>query len=241
MQTMQAISQTLKPTATIKPPVFTGTFRSKKDAVLDGLRNAILQGDFKPGERLVIDELARQLGISPIPIREALQQLQGEGFVTIQPHVGATVTPIEASLVDEIFELLESLEIISSKAACRRMSKEDFARMEALLKEMDGLDKDLARWSEANVRLHEFISDCAGMPLVKSMLTKVLDHWKRLRQVYLHDVFARRVQDAQKEHWQMLRAMRACDTERLERIVRNHNRAAHAAYANHLKKSIELS
>ncbi|NJM40052.1 MAG: hypothetical protein HC853_04415 [Anaerolineae bacterium] len=58
--------------------------------------------------------------------------------------------------------------------------------------------------------------------------------------MYLHDVFAQRVQGAQKEHWQMLRAMRACDTERLERIVRTHNRAAHAAYANHLKRSIQL-
>ncbi|NJM40051.1 MAG: GntR family transcriptional regulator [Anaerolineae bacterium] len=158
-------------------PKFANGFRSKKDVVLDGLRAAILQGDFKPGQRLVIDELARQMGISPIPIREALQQLQGEGFVTIQPHVGATVTPIEAGLVDEIFELLESLETISSRAACRRMSKDDFARIETMLKEMDGLSKDLAHWSEANVRLHEFISDCAGMPLVKSMLTKVLDHW----------------------------------------------------------------
>jgi DNA-binding GntR family transcriptional regulator len=103
---------------------------------------------------------------------------------------------------------------------------------------MDSLHDDLTRWSEANVRLHEFICDCANMPLVKSLLTKTLDHWKRLRQVYLHDVFAQRVQEAQKEHWQMLRAMRACDTERLERIVRNHNRAAHAAYATHLKKTM---
>ncbi len=71
-------------------------FRSKKEAVYDTLRNAILQGDLKPGARLVIDKLAAELGVSQIPIREALQQLEGEGFVTIEPYVGVTVSDLQA-------------------------------------------------------------------------------------------------------------------------------------------------
>lgn len=220
-------SATSRPTPSLQP-----AFRSKKEAVLDLLRSSIAQGAFKPGEKLVIDELAARFGVSQIPVREALQQLQAEGFVEIEPYVGATVSRIEAGIIVEIFELLEALELISGRAACQRMTKDDFAHMEAILVEMDVLEDDLEAWSAANMRLHRFICDCAGMPLVKSTLVKALDHWNRLRRYYLNDVFAHRVRAAQKEHWQMLRAMRACDIDRLEKVVRGHNQAARTAYTD---------
>lgn len=214
-------------------------FRSKKDAVIDTLRAAIIKGIFKPNERLVIDELAAQLGTSAIPVREALQQLQAEGLVTIQPYAGATVTPIEANLIVEIFELLEALELISGRAACQRMSAADFTHLETLLREMDQLGDNLDQWSEANVRLHQFICDCAAMPLVKSMLNRVLDQWHRLRSSYLSEVFAQRIPAAQQEHWQMLEAMRTCDEEKLEQVVRAHNRAARAAYTERFQQALQ--
>lgn len=219
--------------------ISTGGFRSKKDAIIDSLRNAITKGAFHPGERLVIDELATHFGASAIPVREALQQLQAEGLVTIQPYVGATVTAIEAGLIIEIFELLEALETISGKAACRQMSEEDFAQFETLLREMDTLTGDLELWSEANVRLHQFICDCAAMPLVKSTLNRVLDQWNRLRSYYLNDVFTHRVVAAQLEHWQMLGAMKAGDEAELERVIRDHNRAACHAYREQFQKALQ--
>lgn len=214
-------------------------FRSKKEAVLESLRSSIVNGALRPGERLVIDDLARRLGVSPIPIREALQQLQADGFVEIQPHVGATVTRIEPQLITEIFDLLEALEGISGREACKRMSPQDFAAMEATLKEMDDLEDDLEAWSDANVRMHRFICSCAGLPLVESMLVKVLDHWRRLRSLYMNDVFAHRVSNAQREHWAMFRAMKARDVARLEKVVHEHNRAARAAYTAHFKRALE--
>jgi DNA-binding GntR family transcriptional regulator len=215
-----------------------GVFLSKKDTVLAALHAAIASGQFRPGERLIIDELAANFGVSSIPVREALQQLQAEGFVAIQPHVGATVTTIEPQLIIEIFEMLEALELIAGREACKRMSEDDFAHMETLLRRMDNLNGDLEAWSEANTALHQFICDCAGMPLVKSTLVKVLDHWKRLRSIYMKDVFAVRVRSAQREHWQMVRALRACDVERFEKVVRAHNRAARNAYTEHFKKAL---
>lgn len=218
-----------------------GGFRSKKDAIINALRNAITKGAFRPGERLVIDELAAHFGSSAIPVREALQQLQAEGLVTIQPYVGATVTQIEAGLIVEIFELLEALESISGRAACRRMSPADFAHFEELLHEMDSLTTNLDAWSEANVQLHQFICDCAEMPLVKSTLNRVLDQWNRLRSYYLNEVFSHRVMFAQQEHWQMLHAMRAGDEAELQRIVSEHNRAARAAYTERFQQALQQS
>jgi DNA-binding GntR family transcriptional regulator len=114
-----------------------GSSRSKKELVIATLRNAILNGELTPGTRLVIDDLARQLGVSPIPVREALQQLDADGYVAIEPYLGARVTPIEAESVVEVFSLLEIMEVISSRAACQSMSDEDFAVLEQILLNMD--------------------------------------------------------------------------------------------------------
>ena len=113
------------------------TFRSKKELVYETLREQILDGDLAPGVRLIIDELSTRLNVSPIPVREALQQLQYEGFVTIEPFIGATVTEIHKGLIHEIFALLETLEVISGQAACQKMSDINFAEMEVLLRRMD--------------------------------------------------------------------------------------------------------
>jgi len=216
----------------------TGAFRSKKEVVLDALRSAIIQGVFRPGERLVIDELAEQFGVSAIPVREALQQLQAEGFVEIQPHIGATVTRIEAGQITELFDLLAAFELISGRAACMRATTDDLAHMEALLREMDQLESDLNAWSAANVRFHQFICDCAGMPLVKSMLTRALEHWDRLRRFYLNDVFRNRVHAAQREHWQMWRAMCDRNIEQIAQVVNEHNQAARDAYTERFQQAL---
>src|SRR5262245_41174639 len=100
-------------------------FRRKSEVAYTWLRDAIIDGTLPGGERLVIDDLAVQLGISPIPIREALSQLQAEGFVIFKPHVGATVTEMYPSLAYEIFGLLETVEVICGRAVCMQ-DNDDF-------------------------------------------------------------------------------------------------------------------
>src|ERR1700751_6309758 len=99
-----------------------GSSRSKKELVIETLRNAILNREFTPGTRLVIEDLAKQLGVSPIPVREALQQLDADGYVAIEPYLGARVTSIEAESVVEVFSLREIMEAVSGRAAGPRMS-----------------------------------------------------------------------------------------------------------------------
>ena len=205
--------------------------RSKNELVYNSIRAAIIQGEIAPGERLVIDELAHELGVSQIPVREALRQLEADGFIVIEPHVGATVTQIQASLITEVFGLLEAMEIISGEAACERLHQEDWQTLENHLRHMDRLIDDPDSWSQANVQFHQLVCDHAGTPLVKKMMDKALAHWDRLRSYYqLKDVFARRVADAHQQHWEMLAAIRNRDCESLAEIVRTHNQAALADY-----------
>ena len=213
----------------------TKTFRSKKDFAYEVLREQILNGDLPPGTRLVIDDLAKALTVSPIPVREALQRLQSDGFVTIEPYVGARVAEIHVGLIQEVFELLEALETISGRAACQKMTEDDFEELEVLLRRMDAEVDDLEAWSQDNVRLHQFICEWADMPLVQASMVRIVDHWDWLRRHYLDGVFAHRVHKAQEEHWRLLAALRTRNPNHVARVIQEHNRQALASYQAYLE------
>ncbi len=212
------------------------SFRSKSQLVLESLRRDILEGHLKPGSRLIIEDLAAKLGVSQIPVREALQQLQADGFVIIEPYVGATVTEIHDTLISEIFDLLEAMEVISSRAACLRMSDQDLDDVEHLLRDMDAIVDDADLWSAANARFHILICERAGTLLVRTLMMKAVDHWDRLRRQYPEGVASQPAHAAQAEHWQLLEALRKRDANQVEYVVRVHNRTARAAYADVLDK-----
>ena len=112
-------------------------FRTKQEFVYRTLRDAIMSCELAPGQRLVIDDLARRLEVSAIPVREALQLLQSEGLVQNVPHVGATVSPISRESIDEVFTVMEGLEIVATRGAARRMSPEDAEALATIVTAMD--------------------------------------------------------------------------------------------------------
>ena len=89
--------------------------RTKQAFVYETLRQDIMQCVLAPGERLVIDDLARRLNVSTIPVREALQILQTEGLILNVPHVGATVAPITRESIVDVFSMLEGLELVATE------------------------------------------------------------------------------------------------------------------------------
>lgn len=215
----------------------TKSFRSKKEFVYETLREMILNSELAPETRLIIDDLSADLGVSPIPVREALQQLQSEGFVDIEPYVGARVAQMHKESIEEIFALLEATEVISGRSACTQMTDEDFDDIEALLVRMDASIDDLETWSEQNVELHQLICERAKTPLVGNMMDQVVDHWNRLRRLYLKEVFTGRVANAQKDHWALLEALRTRNPETVKKVVQDHNRIALQGYLTHLSQS----
>ena len=166
--------------------------------------------ELPPGRRLVIDELARQLQVSSIPVREALQLLQSEGLVTNVPHMGATVSPISQQSIDEVFTLMEGLETVATRRAAERLTPEDGAELEQVVAAMD---EALAagrhdEWADLNTRFHLAISRMAGMPMLLEMTDRVLARWDRVRRFYFNGVLVHRVELAQEEHRKLLRLIR---------------------------------
>lgn len=210
-------------------------FKSKKDLVYEHVRSEILNGNFPPGKRLVIDTLASELGVSQIPIREALQQLQAEGFVTCEPHVGPSVATIEPEDIWETFQLLEALEVVSCRSACRRMSDEDIQAMASMVEAMDALLDEPEEWSQANQRFHQSLCEWGRTKTVKTLMLNVLAKWNRLRHYYLKDVFLKRLDLSQQDHRDLFLALRGRDAERAEQVVRRHNQRALSDYVTYLK------
>lgn len=216
-------------------------FRSKNEVVYELLHTAIIQGEYKPGDRIVIDEQAARLGVSQIPIREALRQLEADGFVRNEPHVGVTVTSISATFIFEIFALLEAMEVVCSRAACLHISDDDVNTLSNLVDEMNTAVADPHRWSVLNKQFHMLVCDLAQTGLIKGMMRNVLNHWDRLRQHYLKDVLGQRLVVAQEEHRQIMDAFYRRDADEVEQLVRIHNQNALASYIEHLRVAGHLS
>lgn len=215
--------------------------RTKQQFVYQTLRSAIVRNELMPGQRLIIEDIARQLKVSTIPVREALQLLQAERLVQSSPHSGAVVAPISCESVVETFTLLEGLESVSARTAAQHLEEEGLAELTALLGEMDSAlaGEQHERWSELNVGFHLTIARLTQMPLLEEITAHVFGRWQRVQRYFFGKVLSHRVEHAQQEHHAIVRAMREGSVEELERLVKHHNQAALAAYREYLEQSVQ--
>lgn len=204
--------------------------RTKQEMAYDALRTSIMRCELQPGDRLIIDDISRQLGVSHIPVREALHQLQSEGLVINVPHAGATVAPISRNDVAEVFSLMEGLERIALRVAASKMTPSDLQQLRALVAEMDQAtaDGNGERWGALNSEFHRVIAGIADMTLLREFTDRTLDHWDRVRRYY--NILSDRITQAQRQHHEILKALEVKDIDRLEHLSTVHNREALDAY-----------
>ena len=122
------------PSAKPSPPVI--TYGNIQDAVVDGIRSMILDGQLRPGDRLRQDDLADRFGVSTMPIREALRQLQAEGLVTFYPRRGASVARLSVSDYEEIYRIRQELESLACHWAAEHIERIPIDRLKELLEEL---------------------------------------------------------------------------------------------------------
>jgi len=209
-----------------------GRPRTKQAFVYQTLRDSIMHGDLMPGERLVIDELARRLHVSAIPVREALHVLTSERLVVNVPHVGATVAPITRESIIDVFTLLEGLGGMAMRVVAERANPADLEVLDQILRDMDDLmaAQRLEEWASRNTTFHLTVAASAALPMLLEITERVLDNWHRVRRYYFRGVPANRTDIAQAEHWQMLAAMRRREYDRLYELAHQHNRGALESY-----------
>lgn len=165
----------------------TDDFLPLRDEVFNTLREKILKGVLKPGERLMEIHLADQLGVSRTPIREAIRMLELEGLVKMVPRKGAQVAKISREDLQDVLEVRKALDTLAVKLACERITEEEIVR----LKEAeDAFEKALAsedatEIAEADVAFHDVIQAASKNKRLKNMISNLAERIYRYRFEYI--------------------------------------------------------
>lgn len=186
------------------------------------LREAIFRGDLVRGQRLVQDELANALGVSRMPVREALRRLEAEGLVIIEPYRKAVVVGIEIEDVQEIYELRALLESKAVELSAGRMNEKDVAELESLVEEMKNAvrKQEFDRFIELNVKFHKHLVKYCTWRRLLSFIEML---WNGFPQQTPH-ILPNQMEMSELEHEAILRAIKANDAAEAARLVQNHIR-----------------
>ena len=193
-----------------------------RDVVFNTLRQAILKGELKPGERLMEIALAEKLGVSRTPIREAMRKLELEGLVVMIPRRGAQVANITEKDLNDVLEVRIALENVAIEKACTRMSEEDMGRLWLAAKEFERTmaEGNLVRLAEADVAFHEIIYRASDNKRLNQVLNNLREQIYRYRVEYLKEEETRNV--LVKEHEELTKAIRQRDVKKAQEISFQH-------------------
>lgn len=209
--------------------------RESLSQVVSGqIRGRILDGTLKPGERLVEDRLSAELGVSRVPVREALRSLSAEGLVTLLPRRGATVVEVTPEDVAELVEVRALLEGLNAKLAAQRHDPEIIALLEeTLVRGNDaastGTAEELAR---LNAEFHERLAEASR----NSVLSDVMRGLRERTSIAFAINGRARAREDWQEHAGVLAAVIAGDAELATLLATRHVQNAAAAFAQSMKK-----
>lgn len=160
-----------------------------RDVVFRTLREAILTGELKPGERLMEMQLAAKLGVSRTPIREAIRMLQQEGLAVTLPRRGAEVAAMTEKDMEDVLKIREALEILAVQLASEKITAEQITQLEEKLTAFEEAVKtaEVKQIAQTDIDFHDFIYDAAENPRLVGMLNNLREQIYRYRVEYLKD------------------------------------------------------
>lgn len=196
--------------------------QSLHESLVAPVREMILSGELKAGEKVPEEELCERFGVSRTPIREALKVLAAEGVLQILPHRGAIVARITENEIDELFPLMASLERLAGRLACQTATETDVRRVRALHDEMMEYydNKDEANYLRLNREIHDSFFQIASNHTLHAFYSQVLTRIHSCRFVMRKS--AEDWNRAVLEHEQMIAALEARDGEILGSILERH-------------------
>lgn len=192
------------------------------EKIAETLREYIMKGSLKPGERLTEPKLSAMLGISRTPIREALRLLENEGFIDIYPRRGAVVSDITSKDVDEIFIIKTKLESLAARLAVENISEADIKKMmdinEKMMKYSES--KNVVNLIKLNADFHNiFIEKCNNSRLIK-FIESLNKQFKRVTAYSFTETG--RIKKVLEEHKNIIDAFVNRDAEKVEQLVDIH-------------------
>ena len=194
--------------------------KTKNVAVYRKLRQNILKGKLKPGQKIVMADLAKGFGLSETPVREAIRRLESDGYVQFTPHMGAVVTGIDESQLVEIYLIRTELEALAARLAGSHITERDIDFLVRKNTEMEiaaGQGK-YENLGALNKEFHLRIYKAAPFPRLYRMICDLWDTFERWPSVFSY--VPERALASVEEHRQIIEALQTRDQERSDRLVK---------------------
>ena len=193
-----------------------------RDVVFNTLREAILKGELRPGERLMEIHLANRLGVSRTPIREAIRMLELEGLVLMIPRKGAEVAGISEQGLRDVLEVRRSLEELAIELACQRMADDDILELKKTQEEFRRAVRtsDAMTIAETDEHYHDIIYNGTGNSRLIQILYNLREQMYRYRLEYIKDADKRQILVV--EHDQILKAIQNRHVAEAKAAIREH-------------------
>lgn len=193
-----------------------------RDVVFNTLREAILKGELKPGERLMEIQLADRLGVSRTPIREAIRKLELEGLVLTIPRRGAEVARMTEKNMREVLVVRKALEVLAVEIACDVITPSQIVELievaRAFERSMD--TKDLKKIAEADVRFHDVLYQSTGNTRLLQILNNLREQIYRYRIEYLKEEST--YPSLLQEHQALIQGLKNKDKAYVKEIMERH-------------------
>ena len=213
---------------------------TKSEAIYRELKKVILNGTLKPGTRLLIQQIARQYGVSDIPVREALKELTAEGFVETKPHVGSRVASMSLKDIEEMLVMRECLEPYAAELAAVNADEKTIAKLERynldMKKAFDA--KDTAAYRDINRAFHKLFVEASGNRMMSKTILELMDSEQRLWLIF--QLFPEILELSNKEHGMIVRHLRERNGKALSQVVYEHKKRAFDKLLKYLKQHLEL-
>ncbi|WP_413299073.1 GntR family transcriptional regulator [Bacillus sp. 1P10SD] len=198
------------------------------------LKEMILEGELKAGDRLIERELAGKLNISRTPIREALFRLESQGFVKTVPRKGVVVSNISESEVIEVFTILASLEVLAVKLAAQRMDQETQLELEQKIQELLALAEQAEEdFNLEHIQMNRLINKASKSPKLFEILSGLIDYIHMAANMGYETPGRRK--ESLREHIDIMKALRDKESELAEYLMRIHIENSKKAYITYIK------
>ncbi len=193
-----------------------------RDVVFNALRKAIITGEFTPGERLMEISLAKRLGVSRTPVREAIRKLELEGLVIMIPRKGAQVARITEKSLRDVIEVRSVLEEFAAGLACERINDEDKNEMRHIHRQFIKAveSNDIMKMVDSDERFHDAIFRAAKNDRLLSIIANLREQFFRYRMEYIRDIMDYSI--LIKEHELLMEAIFLNDKETARKIMKTH-------------------
>jgi len=216
--------------------------RTVRSSLVENLRDAILLGEFVPGQNLRLEEIAKRFDVSTTPVREALSDLADEGLVTIFPHRGANVTRLSPEDLQDIYEIRATLEAMAARLAVPRMTEAILTSLRSIVEQIDSHPGELVTLVKLNHDFHLTLYSASGRNHLCE-LTKILRYrTQHYLHAYISDLGG--MPQAQIEHRVILDACKRGDADQAATVIYDHVIKVGCAlmeFVRQQEKSIALS